>query len=274
MRFDPFSCSFWLCAATAGLVAAALMAGCDGQIPVGETVAAASVPTLSFNADWTVTASAPLQGGGSAVLHYAPERLPQCRTVYHGGPAWGITANWAADGGFARSTAVVQFIGGANVPVDAPISIPFGKDLALWFHNTDVGGCSTWDSNYGRDFHFAIQAPPEPVLHFRGNFTQDGSAHAGADFLVDYDLIRASQCRGQSNGYQAWEITAHARFSDGTTQDRAVTRVVGMNSRDAAPARFSAPGAAKSVELWFENTDVYGCHAWDSNYGSNYRFSL
>ena len=169
---------------------------------------------------------------------------------------------------------MVQYVGGQNIPVDAPITVPFGSDLAVWFFNSDEGGCTGWDSNYGRNFHFAIQPPPEPVLHFRADWTQDGNPRRGADFLVDYDLLRLPQCRAQYNGYQTWEITAHARFSDGSTQDAAVTQGVGLNGRDAAAARFHAPAGASSAELWFENTDRTGCHAWDSSYGQNYRFAL
>src|SRR5438874_13767624 len=114
---------FFLAASTIGFCAAVLLAGCTPPPAVGENRAAESVPTLSFNADWTAGASGPLIGGSAAIVHYDPSRLPQCRTIYHGGPAWGITANWNADGGFGRSAPVVQYLGGANVPVDARISI-------------------------------------------------------------------------------------------------------------------------------------------------------
>jgi hypothetical protein len=264
---------FFLAASTIGFFAAVLLAGCDAGSTFAATSQADSVPTLTFNSDWTIAASGALVGGASAKVHYDIARLPQCRTLYHGGPAWGLTANWAADGGFARSVPVVQYLGGVNQPVDAAISIPFGADLALWFHNSDESGCSAWDSNYGRDFHFAITPPPEPVLRFYSNWTTSGSARAGSDFLVDYDPIRSPTCRATYNEFQAWDITAHARFSDGSTQDQSVTQPVGT-IRYAAPGRFHAPAGASFVELWFENTDTSGCHAWDSNYGQNYRFSL
>jgi Family of unknown function (DUF6209) len=34
------------------------------------------------------------------------------------------------------------------------------------------------------------------------------------------------------------------------------------------------PRTARAVELWFENTAVPGCQAWDSNFGANYRFDV
>src|SRR6185295_7765508 len=94
----------FLVASAIGFCAAVFLAGCNGEIsPVGESAAAASVPMLSFSADWSITASGPLVGGSPATIHYDLARLPRCRAVYHGGPAWGIVADWAADGGFARS---------------------------------------------------------------------------------------------------------------------------------------------------------------------------
>src|SRR5436305_1751560 len=93
----------FLGAATLALAAAALLAGCDPESSIGSSSAAQTATVISFNADWTVAHSGPLVGGGLALLRYAPERLPNCRAIYHGGPAWGIVGTWQADGGFARS---------------------------------------------------------------------------------------------------------------------------------------------------------------------------
>jgi hypothetical protein len=260
--------------ATIALAAAALLAGCTGASDIASTSAATSTPMISFNSDWSIQ-SDPIVGGSTAILHYDPARLPQCRAVYEGFPAWGITATWQADGGFARSAPVTQFANGTVSAVDATFRVPFGRDLAVWFFASDEFGCTAYDSDYGRNFHFAISAPSEPVIHFKSDWTNpvDGSLRAGADFLVDYDLLRSPYCRADYNGYQTWEVTAHARFSDGSRQDQPVTEVVGSNGRGPAPARFHAP-AGGSVELWFENTDRTGCDAWDSNYSRNYRFDI
>src|SRR5690349_16765158 len=91
-------------AATLALATAAVLAGgCDGAPTtasttalMGETRAAEGAPTLTFNADWSIAQSGPVVGGGTAVLHYDPARLPACRATYHGFPAWGIVGYWNA----------------------------------------------------------------------------------------------------------------------------------------------------------------------------------
>jgi hypothetical protein len=266
-------------AATLALATAAVLAGgCDGApttASYGETRAAEGAPTLGFDVDWSIAQSGPVVGGGTAVLHYDPARLPACRATYHGFPAWGIVGYWNADGGFGREVAVTQFQNGTVVPVDATIRVPFGRDLQVWFFASDEYGCTQWDSDYGRNFHFAITPPPEPVIHFAADWSNhvDGTLGADRDLLVDYDLLRLPTCRATYNEYQTWEVTAHARFDDGTTADAPVTEVIDPNGRGPAPARFHAPAGTHAVELWFENTDRTGCQAWDSDYGQNYRFS-
>ena len=34
------------------------------------------------------------------------------------------------------------------------------------------------------------------------------------------------------------------------------------------------PASATSAEMWFKNSDVNNCQAWDSNFGGNYRFEV
>ncbi len=34
---------------------------------------------------------------------------------------------------------------------------PEGKDLAVWFQNSNGPGCSSWDSNDSKNYHFKIQ---------------------------------------------------------------------------------------------------------------------
>ena len=42
----------------------------------------------------------------------------------------------------------------------------------------------------------------------------------------------------------------------------------------AVAAHIEIPAAADGLELWFENNSRWGCQAWDSAYGENYRFSI
>jgi len=256
-----------------------LVAACNARSPEAAVVAAdtaATPPTLTFAADWSVAQSAPVIAGGKATIHYDVARLPNCRATYHGLPAWGISAFYAVDGGQAFTQPVTQFQNGVVNPVDATFDVPPGNDLAVWFSNSDEYGCSQWDSDYGRNFHFALVADA-PALHFRWpSWSEEQSAPlvAGHDFLVDYDIRRLPNCRQDYNGMQTWDVTVSYRFDGGAAQSASLTRSLNDYNRVQAPARITAPQDASTVELWFENHDRTGCQMWDSAYGANYRFSL
>jgi hypothetical protein len=239
----------------------------------GESVG--SVPVVSFNADWSVTSSGPITSGGKVTIHYDVARQPQCRAWYHGYEAWGLVAFFAVDGGFARSVPVTTLVGNAQQPIDVTIDVPVGKRLSLWFHASDEGGCSTWDSNYGANFVFPL-VQDAPVIHFGADWSTrvDGGLHAGEDVLLDYDLSRLSACRTTYNGYQTWDVIAHYRFDGGEVHDASVTTLLSDYERVAGPARITVPDGARSLEIWFENTDRTSCDTWDSRYGANYVFSL
>lgn len=261
--------------------AAFTLAGCGGPLdPVaGEAHAAdtAATPTLSFGADWSVTQSGPLVSGGKVTLHYDLARLPACRTWYMGYPAWDVLAYFATDGGPAHSQSVTKLdASGQRVATDVTVDVPPGHDLAVWFYASDESGCSQWDSDYGRDFHFALQ-PGAPTIHFGWpgwGDSVDGTPAAGADLVVDYDLRRLPLCRQDYNGYQTWDVVVGYRFDDGTTGSQSLTTTPTDSQRVQAPAVLHAPSGARSVALWFENYDRTGCQTWDSAYGANYVFPL
>jgi hypothetical protein len=257
-----------------------VVAGCGGQLQPAdaETAAATSAtptPTLSFNADWSVTQTAHVVSGGKAILHYDIARLPKCRAYYHGLPAWGITAYWSVDGGQAFSQPVVQRNADNQVvPVDVLLDVPPGHDLAFWFQSGDEYGCSEWDSDFGNNFHFSPDAGPGAV-HFRWpgwSYEEWPQLHSGTDLLVDYDIRRLPACRQASNGVQSWDVTVGYQFDDGTRGSASLTTSPQPWQRVALAARITAPAGAQGVSLWFENHDATGCQTWDSALGANYRF--
>lgn len=258
-----------------------LAAGCSGQLrnadsEISAAASASPSPMLAFAADWSVTQSAPVLSGGTAIIHYDVARLPNCRATYHGLPAWGISAYWAVDGGQAFTAPVTTFQNGQVVAVDLTFNVPPGRDLALWFSASDEYGCQQWDSNYAQNFHFALVADA-PALHFRWpSWQNDQSAPlaAGHDFLVDYDIRRLPSCRQDYNGLQTWDVTVQYRFDGGAVQSASLTSSPNDYTRIQAPARIAAPQGASTVHLWFENHDRTGCEMWDSAYGANYRFSI
>jgi hypothetical protein len=264
----------WIALAAAGLFALALAgAGC-GAAQQATAVSAAdsnATPVLSFNADWTIAQSAPLTAGLPAILHYDFARLPRCRFSTDGVPAWNTYAAYAADGAPEQDAVLTQ----NGAPIDATITVPYGSDLAIWFHNSDDSGCSDWDSDYGRNFHFTIQSSG-PVIHFKRDWsiTVDGTLAPGGTVVIDYDLARAPFCRADYNGYQTWDVLADYHFDGAAITQTSLTQTTAFNQRVAAPARLAIPAGVHSLELWFENNDRTGCHQYDSNYGRNYSFSF
>ena len=141
---------------------------------------------------------------------------------------------------------MVQYVGGQNVVMRAH-PVPFGSDLAVWFFDSDEGGCTGWDSNYdatstspsNRRRTSSTSAPTGPRTATRA---------AAPSFLIRLDLLRLPQCRAQCR-------TAIRRGESPPTPASAqhagwgVAQGVGLNGRDAAAARFHAPAGASSAEL-------------------------
>lgn len=107
--------------------------------------------------------------------------------------------------------------------------------------------------------------PTHATLVFSANWTQhrEGVLAPGGDMTVAYDLSRAP-CKSVQNGLPQYDVTAYAKFSPGNQ-----LRTFSVRS---GAATIPVPTDAHGVSLWFENTDVHGCHQWDSNFGNNYWF--
>ncbi len=130
------------------------------------------------------------------------------------------------------------------------------------------------------------QDPVASVAHLslRAGWTtaQRGALVAGGTAVIDYALERLPECRNTHNGYPAWDLIAHARFSPSGEETsgsvRAFDSVGGTPTSAARPVPFEValPRGATSVELWFENRSGAGssCVTWDSNLGANYRFDV
>lgn len=112
---------------------------------------------LSFDADFTTSQSEAVHAGDKVVVHYDPSRLAQCQGSTGGHAAWGITGHWQVDGGSVHDVMVSEAQDAALVASDPQVTIPRGRDLALWFEATNVWGCHAYDSAYGANYHFAIE---------------------------------------------------------------------------------------------------------------------
>jgi hypothetical protein len=234
-------------------------------------------PTLDFNADWSVQASGAVISGMPVIIHYDIARLPSCRTQYMGYPAWDILAYWSTDGGPAHYQTVTRISNGARVGADITITVPPGRDFTLWFYASDESGCVQWDSDYGQNFHFPTEPGP-PAVHFPypgWTFSADDTVAnaAGGPLLIDYDIRRMSSCRQDYNGLDTWVVTAFYSFDGAPASSGSLTTTY-TGGRASAPLLINAPAGARTLTIWFENSDRTGCTAWDSRFGANYTFAI
>ena len=91
---------------------------------------------------------------------------------------------------------------------------------------------------------------------------------------VTYDLLpRLQTCRGESNGFQVWGVTEFAQFDGGTTVNFPLSE---LSREDVVPVdgELALPASATHVALWFQQTNEWGCSAYDSDYGANHGFAL
>lgn len=142
---------------------ALLLAGCSAAAPGDEaessaaasTAKATAAPTLSFNADWTTTASAPLAVGQKLRIAYDVARSTQCRGDLNGHPGWSVTGSYRIAGGPVGTFEAGGFSpSGGTQP--AVIDLAAEGDLEIWFQTTSVWGCTSFDSNFGKNYHFTI----------------------------------------------------------------------------------------------------------------------
>jgi hypothetical protein len=103
-----------------------------------------------------------------------------------------------------------------------------------------------------------------------GSHRLDGVLLEGKGVKVAYDVSRLTQCEGYQGGTPRWSITGFAQLGHGTPQ---TFPVLDPNHPEGYEHVLTI-GAAGPLQLWFQSTNVWGCLAWDSNEGQNYRFEV
>jgi hypothetical protein len=241
--------------------------------------AATTAPELVFDGAWGYHGVNARTPGSLGYIVYDTSRLPSCRATTDGVQAWAISAFVSVDGGAAIS---YPFPTGAEGPaVQVPIEIPYGSSMALWFEATDDSGCEQWDSSYGQNYVFSIDNPTRGVVHFAAGWTtslepapgEEDALVDGATVDIDYDFRRLPQCRSSSGANPAWAITMFVQIDGGPVSSTELALTID-GSEIQQPGHVTLPTGAKTIALWFENDDVYGCNQWDSSYGANYNFAV
>lgn len=275
-----------------------------------------TVATLSFAADWSESQSGVLTAGGQAAIDYDEARLPNCRASHNGNPGWQITAylKFLPSGAvsdaelFAHQTKPTGEVDYYTWEKQTPLlSIPAGTEsIEVWFKNVSAFDhpCTEWDSDFGRNYHFAVEAGPSATLSFNQDWTigRKGQLVAGGTLVVSYAPERMQSIAAGSSPYfsffaskyhcygygcceQEYQQVVHARFASGGAFV-AFPIPAGQSS-----VQIAIPADADQVEI-FVDADVYTTtwycggapgpkyrqptpdHFYDSNYGKNFLFDL
>lgn len=121
---------------------------------------------LRFTAGGPIEQSTALVAGEELAVHYALERLPECRGTHNGHPAWSMLANVRFHpGGETHQGEVRAFDAPGGVPQNVARPVPFSvripesaRSVEIWFHNLSGAGssCNRWDSNDGQNYRFEV----------------------------------------------------------------------------------------------------------------------
>ncbi|HEX4452095.1 MAG TPA: DUF6209 family protein [Kofleriaceae bacterium] len=280
---------YWLLALLVGCSATSVpesetapqpLSGVDGSADAADHACNVVLRSLIRDSDGIgyVTSDGDYVWAGSIEISSAAQGeglVPSALYQVSGDPAWYVAAatpsQLAPTPGYARyDVSIDAGTGVTSIQVVPYLALAQGG--RLFDHNRNAGD----SDNYVLDApDFAIWsaetvcAPTATAdLVFDADFTQTrtGLLQAGSDVSVVYDSSRLGGCREVQSGIDQWAVTAHVAFSPGNEQQDAIVT--------DAPATMAVPSDAQSVAVWFEATNVDGCHQWDSNYAANYVFQM
>jgi hypothetical protein len=116
----------------------------------------------------------------------------------------------------------------------------------------------------------ATSALEAPAITFAADWSETvhGKLRAEDPIALRFDPARLADCRGEQGGVPQWSITAYSRSAGGEIH---ATTVAGLNAPEAVSI---IPDEKGPLEVWFQVTNRWGCNAYDSNLGQNYRFDV
>jgi len=111
------------------------------------------------------------------------------------------------------------------------------------------------------------------TITFGADFEEkvSGRLEKGKKVRVVYDPARLTACRGEQNGRPAWSITGYWRIGEGPVRS---FEAGGHSPSGGTAEPVLALDASGPLQIWFQNTSVWGCSAYDSDFGNNYRFAV
>lgn len=129
---------------------------------------------------------------------------------------------------------------------------------------TPTTGVESLDDTEQRD-----DALAEATITFGADWSESvsGVMVEGGKLTIAYDDARLADCRGTQGGVPQYSVTAHYRLGEETGS----VVVAGLTNGQKPTIELEGSG---ELTLWFEATNKWGCHAWDSDFGDNYRFNV
>lgn len=152
------------------------------------------------------------------------------------------------------------------------LSLIFAGVLAL--SAAGLGGCAPAAEADPAELGTSEAALGEAgTLTFGADFgvSVSGTLQKGKKVRVAYDTSRLTACRGDQNGHPGWTITGFYKIGSGDVHT--------FEAGGFSPSGGSSPpvltlDASGDLQLWFQNTSVWGCSAYDSAFGGNYHFAV
>jgi len=111
------------------------------------------------------------------------------------------------------------------------------------------------------------------TITFRGDYEEvlEGRLERGKKVRIAYDANRLTACRGEQNGRPAWTITGYWRIGSGPVRSFEAGGFSPSNGSNGPVLELDAAG---DLQVWFQNNSIWGCNAYDSNFGANYHFQV
>lgn len=171
-----------------------------------ESALVTSRATLNFLAGWAEEQHGAVVQGGQLVVNYDLNRLTNCQgSTAYGQPAWNTVA-------YVRFTPGGQTFNGPLVEHDlwqtgTSKAIPFevtvptdATGVELWFYHSGNGCAGVYDSDYGANYHFAVETQnPAGVVwagDWGGSFSRECVHQNGlADPIVIDSYVRERACK-------------------------------------------------------------------------------
>jgi uncharacterized protein YraI len=266
--------------AATGLVTSIAVLGACAETP-GENdpsggKADGTLTRITFDDSWREAANGPLVAGSPIRIAYDLDRLQECRGSTGGSDVWGATGYASFDGGTPKTFAISRIDNGRTVALEAEIDVPStATSVELWFSSSNRWGCIAYDSNEHANYRFEIeQRSDTAILAFDADWTEStsGAIEGGSSVVVHYDPDRLAQCAGSQGGVPQWSVTGYYQVDGGTVKSVTVSRANGSDLVPSDPT-ITVPNGSE-LSLWFEATSRWGCHAYDSDFGANYRYDI